>query len=111
MGKETLEGAALSYNILKWTIENFEEFFVKKTLEEFGTEPEIVERSEKKIVVRLHNCIFSELSQKMPDLLCDIFHMQFFTSVGELMDSGVKVSQTSSMGHGDTCCEHVFEWP
>ena len=111
MGKETLEGAALSYNILKWTIEDFEEFFVKKILEEFGTEPEIVERSEKRIVVRLHNCIFSELSLKMPDLMCEIFHMQFFKSVGELMGGGVKVSQTSCMGHGDTCCEHVFEWP
>ena len=111
MGKETLEEIALSHNILKWTIENFEEFFVKETLELFGCEPEIVERSEKRIVVRLHNCIFSELSLKIPDLMCDIFHMQFFTSVVALMDGGVKVSQTSCMGHGDTCCEHVFEWP
>ena len=111
MGKETLEEVALSHNILKWTIENFEEFFVKETLEDFGSEPEIVERSEKKIVVRLHNCIFSELSQKMPDLMCDILHMQFYKSIGELVGSGVKVSHTSCMGHGDTYCENVFEWP
>ena len=111
MVKETLEEVALSHNILKWTIENFEEFFVKECLELFGCAPEIVERSEKKIVVRLHNCIFSELSQKMPDLMCDIFHMQFFKGAGELMGSGVKVLHTSCMGHGDTYCENVFEWP
>ena len=111
MGKETLEEVALSHNILKWTIENFEEFFVKEPLELFGCEPEIVERSEKKIVVRLHNCIFSELSQKMPDLMCGIVHMQFFNGAAEALDCGVKVLQTSCMGHGDTYCENVFEWP
>ena len=111
MGKETLEGATLSHNILRWTIGDFEEFVVKKTFEEFGTEPEIVEKSEKKIVFRLHNCIFSELSLKMPDLICDIFSIQFFASVGELMGSGVKVSHTSCIGHGDIYCEYVFEWP
>ena len=111
MCTETLEEVALSHNILKWTIENFEEFFVKETLELFGCAPEIVERSEKRIVVRLHNCIFSELSMKMPDLMCDIVHMQFFKSVGELMGSGVKVLHTSCIWHGDIYCEHVFEWP
>ena len=110
MGRETLEEVALSHNILKWTIGDFEEFFVKECLELFGCEPEIVERSEKRIVVRLNNCIFSELSLKMPDLMCDILHRRFFESVGELMGSGVKVSHTSCMGHGDIYCEHVFEW-
>lgn len=111
MGKETLEEVALSHNILKWTIGEFAEFFVKECLESFGAEPEIMERSEKKVVVRLHNCVFFELSEKMPDLMCDILHMQFFKSVGEVVSSGVKVSQSSCMGHGDVYCEHVFEWP
>ena len=111
MGREMLEDVALSHNILKWTIGDFEEFFVKEALELFGCEPEIVERSGARIVVRLHNCIFSELSLKMPDLMCDIVHMQFFKGAAEALGSGVKVSQTSCMGHGDTCCEHVFEWP
>ena len=111
MGKETLKEVALSHDILKWTIEDFEKIFVKETLELFGSEPEIVEKSEKKIVVRLHNCIFSELSLKMPDLMCDILHRKFFESVGELMGGGVKVSHTSCMGHGDECCENIFEWP
>ena len=52
MGRETLEEVALSHNILKWAIGDFEEFFVKEALELFGCEPEIVERSGARIVVR-----------------------------------------------------------
>jgi predicted ArsR family transcriptional regulator len=111
MGKETLEELEQGYKVSKWTPKKFEEIFVKECLEAFGTEPEIIERNEKKVVVRVHNCIFYELSKKMPDLMCDIVHTEFFKSIGEAINRGVKVSQTNCMGHGDIHCEHIFEWP
>jgi len=98
------------YNVTKWTPKEFEEIFVGKYLQEAGTEPEIAEKSDKKIVVRLHNCIFSELSMKMPELMCDVAHKEFFHAASEVMGGNIKVTQATCLGRGDIYCEHIFEW-
>jgi len=110
MGRETVEQIVQRYNVTKWTPKEFEEIFVGKYLQEAGTEPEIAEKSDKKIVVRLHNCIFSELSMKMPELMCDVAHKEFFHAASEVMGGNIKVTQATCLGRGDIYCEHIFEW-
>jgi predicted ArsR family transcriptional regulator len=110
MGKETVEQMVQRYNISKWTPKEFEEVFIGQYLQEAGTEPEIVEKDDTKVIVRLHNCIFSELSMKMPELMCDIAHKEFFRAASEVMSGDIKVTQATCMGRGDNYCEHVFEW-
>ena len=110
MGKETVEQMLNQHKISKWTPKEFEEIFVAQYLEEAGTEPELVERNDKKVVIRLHNCVFSELSQKMPDIMCDVAHKEFFHAVADVMGGHIKVTQATCMGRGDTYCEHIFEW-
>jgi predicted ArsR family transcriptional regulator len=110
MGKQTMDALVLQYKINKWTTKDFNETFVGEYLQDAGTEPEVVEINDNKVVLRLHNCIFSELAQKMPELMCEVAHQQFFQSVTNAMDNDIIHSHTACLGHGDEYCEHIFVW-
>ncbi len=109
MGRETIKTLQAQHNISRWTAKDFAEIVVKY-LEEAGAEPEIVELSDNKLTYRLHNCLFSEMSQEIPGLLCDIMHHEFQQSMLNSMHDEIVGVQTSCMGHGDINCEHVIEW-
>jgi predicted ArsR family transcriptional regulator len=109
MGTQTVNELEQKNKIKQWTPKEFEEIFVKY-LREAGAEPEVTEKTEKKVTYRLHNCIFFELATKSPDLMCDVLHKQFQKGVSNTMGRHVKEIQTSCMGHGDAYCEHVVEF-
>jgi predicted ArsR family transcriptional regulator len=109
LGIETIRFLEAKISLSKWTAKEFAELVVKY-LQEAGAEPEIVELSDNKLVYRLHNCLFAELSQVIPELLCDVMHHEFQQAMLDSMQADVKGIQTSCMGHGDICCEHVIEW-
>ncbi len=110
MGKEMVKQMENETKTAEWTPEKLKEVFVGKYLQESGTQPELIEGNSKKVVVRLHNCVFFELAQQMPDLMCDVLHKKFFQGIAENMKDGIKEMQTTCMGRGDNYCEHVFEW-
>jgi len=110
MGASTAKYLETTYNIKDWTPDEFAKVFVEGYLQEVGAEPEVAEKTDKKVVFRTHNCIFFELSQEMPDLMCDVLHNEFHRALQETMSGDIKGVQTSCMGHGDGCCEQVFEW-
>jgi len=110
MGKDTAKYLETTYDIKEWTPSEFGKVFVEGYLQEIGAEPEIVEKNDKKVAYRTHNCVFFELSQEMPDLMCDVLHSEFHRALQETMSGNIKGVQTSCMGHGDGCCEQVFEW-
>ncbi len=110
MGRETATYLETTNDIQEWTPETFASVYVSRYLEEMGTEPEIVEKTDKKVVFKTHNCIFFELSQEMPDLMCDVLHCEFHRALSQAMNKNIETVQTSCMGHGDGHCEQVFEW-
>lgn len=110
MGKEVVEQLEQKYNVEKWSAKKFAEIFVKRYLEETGTEPEIIAENDKHVIYRLHNCIFFELALKKPGLMCDVLHKQFHQGVCAAIGKNVKDAQRTCMGHGDNYCEHVIEW-
>jgi len=110
MGKETVKTLEKEHNIREWSPKEFAEIFVKRYLEETGAEPEIISESDKRVVYRLHNCIFSELALKNPGLMCDILHKRFHQGVCATMRKNLRDSQKTCMGHGDVFCEHVVDW-
>jgi len=110
MGESTMRKLELENQIDKWSPGNYEEFFVNGYLKEAGAEPEIVEASEKRIVYRLHNCLFFELAVKMPEVMCDVLHESFHNGVSKAMSNQVRMSRLTCMGKGDPYCEHVCEW-
>ena len=109
LGKETIKYLEVKNCISKWTPKEFAEIVVKY-LQDAGAEPEIVELSDTKLVYRLHNCLFSELSKEIPGLMCDVMHHEFQQSMLDSMHAEVKGVQTTCMGHGDINCEHSIEW-
>lgn len=110
MGKDVTKDLERHNEIKEWSTKEYVQFFIKEYLEESGAEPEIVEATDKKIVYRLHNCLFFELALKMPDLMCDVIHEKFHDGVHEAMAINVKTSRVTCMGKGDEYCEHICEW-
>lgn len=110
MGELTARRLESEHEIREWTPKAYEQFFVRSYLEDVGAEPEIVEFSDKKIVYRLHNCLFSELSVKMPEIMCDVLHESFHEGLATAMGKEVKISRHTCMAKGDFYCEHSCEW-
>lgn len=110
LGKETVKYLAATNNVKRWTTKEFAEIFVEKYLKETGAEPEIIEKSGSRVVYRMHNCLFYELAQETPCLMCDVLHHQFHSSLVKAMNDDFKDTQTTCMGHGANYCEHVVEW-
>ena len=109
LGRETVKYLTAMDNVTKWTLKEFADIFIQKYLVETGAEPEIIEKSESQVVYRMHNCLFYELAQEMPNLMCDVLHHQFHQSLVKAMNPHFKDTQTSCMGHGHSCCEHTVE--
>ena len=109
MGKDTVSYLQTTNNITQWNPDPFVSIFCKY-LQEMGAEPELIEKTDNKVVFRTHNCLFYELSQKLPDLMCDVIHHSFNESCYKNMGGNIRSLQTKCMGHGDECCEQVLEW-
>jgi len=110
MGENIIKKLELEHNIKEWSLKEYEEFFIKQYLKESGAEPEIVEVGDKKIVYRLHNCLFFEMALKMPEMMCDSLHESFHVGASRAMGEKVKISRATCMAHGDPYCEHACEW-
>jgi len=110
MGENTAKRLESEYEIRDWSIKAFEQFFVHDYLEKMGAEPEIVEITDKKIVYRLHNCLFFEMAVKMPEIMCDVLHESFHEGLAKAIGKDIKISRLTCMAKGDRYCEHSFEW-
>ncbi|MFQ5836825.1 MAG: helix-turn-helix transcriptional regulator [Candidatus Bathyarchaeia archaeon] len=110
MGENTVKRIELKNNIRTWSLPLFERFFVREYLEDSGTEAEIVEVSDKKIVYRLHNCLFFELASRMPEVMCDVLHDSFHEGVSKVLGKQVKITRSTCMAKDDLYCEHTCEW-
>jgi predicted ArsR family transcriptional regulator len=110
MGEAAIRRLESEHNIKSWSSKEYEEYFVRKYLENEGAEPEVVETNANKIVYRLHNCLFSELSTRMPETICDVLHESFHEGVSKAMGKDLKIRRTTCMGHGDPYCEHTCVW-
>ena len=110
MGEDVVRKLETEYNIKSWTPKEYAEYFIQKYLEKEGTEPEIVELSDNRVVCRTHNCLFFELATKMPDVMCNVLHESFHEGVSKIIGKNLKMSRTTCMGHGDPYCEHISAW-
>lgn len=110
MGESTIKRLQFEHEIKDWSPKIFEKFLVNGYITQMGAEPEVVEVNDKKITYRLHNCIFFELSSKMPEIMCDVLHENFYKGLASTMGREVKFSRSTCMAKGDQYCEHSCEW-
>jgi len=110
MGENLVKRLQFEHNVKDWTPKVFEKLVVDEYMREMGAEPEVVESTDKKITYRLHNCIFLELSVKMPEIMCNVLHNSFYEGLSKGINRDVKFSRITCMAEGDQCCEHVCLW-
>jgi predicted ArsR family transcriptional regulator len=110
MGDNTAKRLGMEYEVRDWTPKAFEQFFVRDYLENMGTEPEIVEVSDKKIVYRLHNCLFFEMAVKTPEIICDVLHESFHEGLAKTMNKDIKITHQACMAKDKPYCELSVEW-
>jgi predicted ArsR family transcriptional regulator len=111
MGEAAVRILGSEHNLKSWSPKDYETYMVRGYFEEEGAEPEVLEASGNKIVYRLHNCLFQELSVKMPEIMCDVLHESFHEGVSKAIGEDLKIDRATCMGHGDPYCEHVCVWP
>jgi len=110
MGDNTAKRLGMEYEVNDWTPKAFEQFFVRDYLENMGTEPEVVEVSDKKIVYRLHNCLFFEMAVKTPEIICDVLHESFHEGLAKTMNKDIKITHQACMAKDKPYCELSVEW-
>jgi predicted ArsR family transcriptional regulator len=110
MGVDTVKKLASEHGIGEWNLKAYEQYFIGGYLEKIGAEPEILEVSTRRISYRLHNCLFSEVSMKMPEIMCDTLHEGFHEGLIKTMGKEVKLERKTCMSKGDAFCEYSFEW-
>jgi len=110
MGENTIKRLESENAVREWTPKLFEQLFVRDYLEDAGSEPEIVEITDKKIIYRLYNCLFFELAVKMPEVMCDVLHESFHQGLAKATGKPMKINRVTCMAKGDPYCEHSCEW-
>ena len=105
MGENTAKRLESEHEIKNWSMKAYEQFFVKDYLKQMGAEPEVVEVSDQKISYRLHNCLFFELSVKMPEIMCDVLHESFHEGLARAMGNKMKIGRSTCLSKGDSYCE------
>jgi len=109
MGENASKRLESEHEIREWSLKAYEQFFVRDYLEEIGAEPEVVEVTDNKITYRLHNCLFFELSVKMPEIMCDTLHDSFHEGLIKATGKDMKINRLTCMSKGDPYCEHSCE--
>lgn len=107
MGEQAVRKLQSEHNLREWSPRDYDKYIVREYLEEEGAEPEVLETTDTRTVYRLHNCLFQEISVKMPEIMCDVLHESFHDGVAKTIDKDLKITRTTCMGHGDAFCEHV----
>jgi len=110
MGETAIRKLESEYAVKSWSPKKYEQYLVRGYLENEGAEPEVLEVTNDKVVYRLHNCLFHELSVKMPEIMCDVLHESFHEGVSKAIGKDLKIGRSTCMGHGDPYCEHVCIW-
>jgi predicted ArsR family transcriptional regulator len=110
MGEAAVRSLESEHNIRSWSLKDYATYLIGEFLEQEGAEPETLEATNDKITYRLHNCLFQELSVKMPEIMCDVLHDSFHEGVSKAIGKGLKIDRVTCMGHNDPYCEHVCVW-
>jgi predicted ArsR family transcriptional regulator len=109
-GEAAIRELESKHNIKSWSQKEYEKYVIGEYLEGEGAEPEVIETTTNKIVYRLHNCLFHELSTRMPEIMCDVLHESFHEGVSKAIGKDLRITRATCMGHGDPYCEHICKW-
>jgi len=107
-GEDIAKGLISMAESSKVSPEQYADLFVNRLLKDSGTYPKLRSVKDGELVYEQSNCLFQELADKLPGLVCDTMDL----AVHEGMDNilGVKTSRYACKGHGDPSCVYCVSW-
>ncbi|MCL4435862.1 MAG: ArsR family transcriptional regulator [Thaumarchaeota archaeon] len=107
-GANLINDLSLHHGIRKWDMHSLKQHLLDDHLKEEGSQPEIVKINENEMVFRLHNCVFSEISRKHPEIICNGLDLGIREGILERSLGFAEQIRNKCKGHGDPYCEFVF---
>ncbi|HVP23435.1 MAG TPA: helix-turn-helix domain-containing protein [Conexivisphaerales archaeon] len=104
-GANVLTSLAAEHGIGDWTVENYKELFVNRTLAESVGEPEIVEESADRLVYRVFSCPFKELAEKYPGYVCSTLEEGMRDGQMEATKGKLVIENVACLADGERYCE------
>lgn len=94
----------------KWDTRTFEKHVVEGLLKEWGWQPELTLASRDRLRYRCYNCLFKELAQKYPRVICDVLDNSLHKEMYKRLNPAIDWKKLKCMGHGDAYCEYLLTW-
>ncbi|OHE56360.1 MAG: hypothetical protein A3K61_06420 [Thaumarchaeota archaeon RBG_16_49_8] len=107
-GASLINDLSLHRGIRKWDMYSLKQHFVDEYLKEEGSQPEVVKVDGEEMVYRIHNCVFSEISRKYPEIICNGLDLGVREGILERSLGFSEQMRSKCKGHGDPYCEFMF---
>ncbi len=108
-GANLINDLSLHRGIRRWDIHSLKQYFIEDYLKEEGSQSEIVKVNDEEIIFRIHNCLFSEISQKYPEIICNGLDLGIREGILERSLGFSEQMRRKCKGHGDPYCEFIFK--
>ncbi|MDG6905636.1 MAG: hypothetical protein JRN20_07625 [Nitrososphaerota archaeon] len=92
----------------KWTPDEYASRFVNKFLSDSGLYPHVRSVGKHDLIYEQSNCLFQELADKMPGLICDTLDEAVHEGIDSIL--GVRTERVQCKGHGDEKCVFCVKW-
>jgi len=94
----------------RWDSSSFKKYVVKGALAEWGAQPEVSAISRETLQYRCYNCLFKELAEKYPQLICDVLDNALHKEMCKQLNPDIDWKKLKCAGHGDGYCEYLLTW-
>jgi predicted ArsR family transcriptional regulator len=108
MGENLAREITKQKRVTHWDMEALKKHIVQEHLSEVGAVPEIVSHDSKKIQFRMYNCVFLELAEKFPDLICESLDDGLMEALLKGTVGKAHANQTKCVVHNDEFCEYII---
>lgn len=107
-GASLINDLSLHRGIRKWDMYSLKQHLVEDQLKQEGSQPEVVKVNDDEMVFRIHNCVFSEISRKYPEIICNGLDLGIREGILERSLGFSEQMRNKCKGHGDPYCEFMF---
>jgi len=94
----------------KWDAKTFRKYVVEEALKGWGAQPELTVASRDSLRYRCYNCLFRELAQKYPRMICGVLDDELHREFCKELNPAIDWKKLKCIGDGDRYCEYLLTW-